>query len=402
MARPKIFKVVQKPGDLRANRVPDDYKALRGEKVYYRFIADIGMDPETGKRKQATRTFDKLKEAQAALTEVLSKVDKGTFVAPKKITLGQHLDEWLPGEIRGLAKNTKVSYTGALKPVRDRLGALPLQKLDKAMVEEFVEWMSTSGRRRGGKVGTPLSGRSVNLTLDLLRRALDTAIAEGKLERNVAALVKHSPHTAKVRATWSKLQVRKFLAVAVKERLHVAWRLSLYGLRRGEVLGLRWEDIDLAAKTLTINQTRVLVDYEIEIKPPKSDNGLRTLPLDDALVAALKALKAKQASEKLVAGEAYVGSGYVVVDELGQEAHPEWFSDEFERVLKRAGLPRIVLHGARHTTLSLMEKAGVPISILARWAGHYDARFTMAQYVHASDEDLKTGTDALGKIFNIN
>jgi integrase len=87
--------------------------------------------------------------------------------------------------------------------------------------------------------------------------------------------------------------------------------------------------------------------------------------------------------------------------ELSIPVYPEWFSEEFGRLLKRAGLRKIRLHDSRHTTLSLMEKAGVPISIISEWAGHYDAAFTMRTYVHASDEDLKKGTRTLARIQKI-
>jgi integrase len=89
------------------------------------------------------------------------------------------------------------------------------------------------------------------------------------------------------------------------------------------------------------------------------------------------------------------------VRRLGEPVHPEWYSDEFRRLSKRAGVKRIVLHEGRHTALSLMEKAGVPISIVSKWASHYDTAFTYSTYVHASDEDLQTGTDALGKLYKL-
>ena len=101
----------------------------------------------------------------------------------------------------------------------------------------------------------------------------------------MARLVKPPEHTPRERETWSKAEVRKFLAKASSDRLYVAWRLSLYGLRRGEVLGLRWSDIDLRAGTLTVNQARVLVEYRVRIEEPKSRNGKRTLPLDGELCA---------------------------------------------------------------------------------------------------------------------
>ena len=188
---------------------------------------------------------------------------------------------------------------------------------------------------------------------------------EGKLVRNVARLVKPPEHTPRERDTWSKAEVRKFLAKASSDRLYVAWRLSLYGLRRGEVLGLRWSDIDLRAKTLTVNQARVLVEYRVRIEEPKSRNGKRTLPLDAELVAALTAQGKREREESTIVGAAY-GSGvteldwyqggeYVITDQAGTPVHPEWYSDEFGRLLRRAGLRRITLHESRHTTLMLME-----------------------------------------------
>lgn len=99
--------------------------------------------------------------------------------------------------------------------------------------------------------------------------------------------------------TWSSSEVRRFLTVAGKIRLHAAWRISFYGLCRGEVLGLRWSDIDLKAKTLTVRQARVCVNYQVRVEPPKSENGVRTLPVDDDLVSALKALNRTSSGTRL-------------------------------------------------------------------------------------------------------
>ena len=170
-------------------------------------------------------------------------------------------------------------------------------------------------------------------------------------------------------------------------------------------------DIDLKAKTLTVSQARVLVDYRVRIEGPKSRNGKRTLPLDHELVAALTALRKVQMDESASAGAAcqfglaaldwYSGGEYVVTDGIGTPVHPEWYSDEFGRLLRRAGLRRITLHESRHTTLTLMEHAGVPISIVSKWAGHYDSAFTQKTYVHASDDDLQRGRAALARIHKI-
>jgi integrase len=375
---------------------------LSSGKVRYRFVVDVGRDPMTGRRTQLTRTYDTLREAKAERGRMLHESARGTFVRPRKLTVSAYLDEWFEGATRSVRPATRRSYADALAPVRARLGAMLLQDVTKAHVERLVTWMETSGRKRGGKVGTGLGARSIQLTLGRLTAAFESALLEGLLVRNVAKLVTAPRYEPAERETWSADEVQRFLAVAEQDRLHVAWRLSLYGLRRGEVLGLRWDDIDLEAGTLSVRRARVLVEYRVIEQGPKTKNGLRTLPMDPELLAALRALKAQQARERLAAGEAHEHSGLVVVDELGRPVHPEWYSDEFGRVLTRAGLPRIVLHGARHTSCSLMEKAGVPISIIARWHGHYDAAFTIKHYVHADHtEDMRQGTTALGQIYKI-
>src|SRR5580658_6540628 len=157
------------------------------------------------------------------------------------------------------------------------------------------------------------------------------------------------------------------------------------------MLGLRWSDVDLKARTLTVSQSRITVDYKVYVEPPKTRNGHRTLPLDDALVAALTALRKRLARESEEAASAYEGALPAL----------DWYSDEFARLLSRVGLPKIRLHDSRHTALSLMEKAGVPISVISKWAGHYDAAFTMKTYVHASDDDLKAGVRSLAKLHKI-
>ncbi len=383
---------------------------LKGGTVRYRLVVDIGTD-EHGKRKQITRTFDKLKEARAELARVRHETGMGTYVQPSKETVNAYLDSYLKGATRGRRASTTRNYQDAFRPVRERLGDRPLQSLTKADIEDLMDWMLTSGRRRGGKPGTGLSGRSARLTLGRLTAALEMAVLEGRLVRNVAKLVKPPEHTPRERETWSKAEVRKFLTAASRDRLHAAWRLSLYGLRREEVLGLRWSDIDLKAKTLTVRQARVLVEYKVRIEEPKSRNGHRTLPLDDALVEALTALRKRQLADSAAAGTAYQaglaaldwyqGGEYLITDELGMPVHPEWYSDEFGRLLKRIGLRRITLHDSRHTTLTLMEHAGVPISIVSKWAGHYDAAFTQRTYVHASTEDLSQGRKVLARIHKI-
>jgi integrase len=199
-------------------------------------------------RKQLTRTFDTRREAREELSRIRHETNLGTYVQLSKETVNSYLDGYLKAATRGRRASTKRNYEDALQPVRERLGTRPLQSITKSDVEDLVDWMLTAGRKRGGKPGTGLSSRSVRLTLGRLSAALEAAVLEGKLVRNVVRLVDSPEYTPRERQTWSKAEVRKFLAKASFHRLYVGWRLSLYGLRRGEVLGLRWSEIDLRAR----------------------------------------------------------------------------------------------------------------------------------------------------------
>lgn len=379
--------------------------------VRYRLVVDTGRDKD-GRRQQFTGTYDVLKEARAELARIRYETGTGTYVPPSDQTVNEYLDEYLKGATRERRTSTKASYRVALRCPRERFGHRRLQSITKNDIEELVEYMQTEGRVRGGTPGTGLSPRSIRLSLGRLSAAFAMAVKEGRLVRNVVRLVEWPANARRKPVTWSEDQVKAFLTQVGGDRLLPAWRLSLYGLRRGEVLGLRWSDLDLKAKEVTISQARILVDYQNVIEPPKSENGVRTLPLDDGLVDEFKALRRLQAQESIAAGAGYAfglehldwykpGNAYVVTDEVGHPVHPEWYADEFHRQRRAADLPRIRLHDSRHTTFSLMEKAGVPISIISKWAGHCDPAFTMKTYVHATTKDLEVGREALAAIHKV-
>jgi integrase len=315
---------------------------LKNGTVRYRLVVDVGLRAD-GRRDQRTSTHPTLREARAELSRIRHEVNRSTYVAPVVLTVGQYLDEWLPGVQRRVRPSTFRGYVDALKPVREALGGHRLQQLSKGDVDRLVGDLLTSGRRIGGK-GQALSPRTVSLTLTILRMALEDALREGRVARNVAKLVDAPKQVHRDMRTWTPDEVKAFLAVAMRDRLAPAWLLSLYGMRRGEVLGLRWSDVDLEQGTVTISQTRVSVGAtRVVVSEPKTQRGRRQLPLDAAVCAALQTLRARQASERLAAGTAYEATGLVVVDEAGQPLRPERYSDRFAQLARAA-------KGARHPT----------------------------------------------------
>jgi integrase len=362
----------------------------------YRFIVDVAKPVKINgkvKRDQRCFTYSTKKEALAERARIISEREAGTLVHRRKVTVTEAVEGWLAGR-RNLRPSSQRNYANALSLVTDRLGDLQLQALTKSHLDDLVRELETSGRRVGNLKRKGLGPRSINLTLTIFGGVLEDAVKQGHLVRNVAKLVERPKETKAEMATWTERQVQTFLEAVAEDRLSAAWQLSTYGLRRGEILGLRWSDVNFEAKTLTIRLSRGEIGRKIVEGEPKTERGKRTLPLDDSLMAALRALKATQAQERLSAGEAYsagcrdCGGQHLVVDELGRCVRPEWYSDRFRRISREAGLPAIRLHDTRHTSATIMVLRGVPITVVSKWHGHATAAFTLAHYAHSQDEAL--------------
>jgi integrase len=285
--------------------------------TYYWFRVEVGRDPITGKRRQKYQQFDKMKDAKAEYAKISHEVGKGSYIHESDLTVADYLEAWAANRCRDKSAATKRTYVDSFRPVRELLGARRLQTVTQKDVEAVVEWMTTVGRKRGGKAGTPLSPRSVQMMLSHLRAALADAVDDGLIVRNVARKVRGPKLDPAPIVPWTDTEVKAFLTAIKGDRLYPVMRLSLTALRPSEVCGLRWASVDLKAKTLTVRRVRTLVMGEAVEKEPKSKAGGRALPLDDATAAALEAFKAQQGTEKAVAGDAYEDLGYVLVRRAG-------------------------------------------------------------------------------------
>lgn len=350
-------------------RNPEPIREVRGSdgSVRYRVVVDAGHHPD-GRRRQVTSTHRTKRDARAWLAKTRADVDRGAFIARDGETLDSLLDRWLTGR-RDVREVTVQGYRDVLVPARQRLGARRVQDLTIADVDRLVDWMS----REGGKRGQGLGPRSIAATLGALSQALDLAMREGVVPRNVARMVKRPRQRRTTVQRWTAAEASRFREHVLSDRLGGAWLLSLGGLRRSEVLGLRWTDVDLDAGTVSIEQGRVAVTPTRDaVDEPKSEQSRRVLPVHmvPGVVEALRTLRARQARERLALGAAYFDSGYVVVDERGKPPRPEWYSDRFRALCRAAGVPVIHLHATRHTLADTLLNAGMPAVDVAAWLGH--------------------------------
>jgi integrase len=350
----------------------------------------------SGKRRQYRRRFRTTEAARDFYAETRHDVKRGTHVARERETTAAAVAEWLAGR-RNIRPTTLAGYSGAVGPLLFSYGDTPVQQLTKADIDQLV---STLLRGDHPAQRRPWRPRTANMLLFVLRSVLDDLVKQGRLARNVAALVDRPSGVAAQMPTWTGRQVEAFLATVAGSRMEAAWLLALHGLRRGEIAGLRWCDVDLDRATLTVQQTRVSVGGTALTSAPKSERSLRTLPLTRDLERVLRDTRKRQSADRLAAGAAYSGLGYVVVDELGQPLHPDTITSRWVRTVADAWVPRIRLHDARHTCATLLHLRGVPTAVIAAWLGHASAAFTLRTYAHAQDDALRDAATTLGEAFS--
>ena len=347
-----------------------------------KWAAVIELPRENGKRRQRWLSgFDTKKAAEKAAREELGRVEAGADVEPSKLTVEEYLRKtWLPS-LR--VRPTTASYykLAVDQYVVPRIGGVPLQKLTAPTLNRLYADLEASGRRNG----KGLSPRSVRHVHAIIRRALADAVAWNLVLRNVAEAAKPPRKQRPKIQTWTAGQLRKFLASVRDDRLYAAWMVcALTGMRRGEVLGLRWTDLDLDAGRAKIERALILVDYVPTISEPKTERGRRTVALDSATVAALREHEARQAVEAAMASAAWENEeGQVFTDELGRIVHPQAFTDRFKRYAKRAGLPVIRLHELRHSHATIALESGVAPKVVSDRLGHASTSFTMDVYADA-------------------
>jgi integrase len=347
---------------------------------------DLGTDPGTGKRLQRTKGGFRTKDdAQHALDALKTHIRSGLPIAPAKLTVKSYLeDRWLPAMKPTVAANTADSYermvTTHLVP---RLGNLQLEKLDGGHLTAMYAELATKGRK-DGKGG--LGARSVRLAHVTIHRALKDAVRWGLVARNAADAADPPRLPHQDAPTWTPEHVQAFLGGAKNDRWHAAWILAATtGLRRGELAALRWADLDLDAKRLSVRQAAAMVGGHVIVSAPKTARSRRSIALDAGTVTALKTWRKKQLEDRFKMGAGWQDrDDRVFTLATGAPASPDLLTRSFDDAVAgaRPGLPRITLHGLRHAHATAMLAAGVPLKIVADRLGHASVRVTGDVYSH--------------------
>lgn len=348
------------------------------------------------RRQEFHSGFATKKEAERELAKVAGAIASGTHIDVSRLLVDDFLrNHWLPAIRPTLRPTTYLSYIGHIENhLSPTFGRIPLQKLSPAHINAFYARLLSEPRaskalpknRKEDEELPPLAPATVRRIHATLHRALRDAMRWNLIGRNPADAA-DPPRAvgcagAQVNA-WSLAELRTFLASEKDSRLYPLWLLFLTtGMRRGEAMGLRWQDVDLKASTLAIRQTRIQLSYEAVLSTPKTQKGRRLVALDPATTKVLSDLWDAREKECLREGRRLAPTDIVFTNERGGPLHPERPSRLFRAAAAKAGVPVIRLHDLRHTYASLALSAGVHPKVVSERLGHANIGITLDTYSH--------------------
>jgi integrase len=335
-------------------------------------------------------------ECWRKLNMAMSDADRGTLPAPANLTVGQYLTSWLADSVKGTV--SRATYDGYKRDVYHHiipeLGRRKLKELTPGDIRRLYRKMADKG----------LKDRSIEYVHTTLRKSLKAAIVDRLINYNPTdgvRPIKTPAGAAKESKVLAPYQVKVLLEEAAESRFEALYVVAIYtGLRRGELLGLKWTDADLDKGTLRVQRS---LDVDGTFKTPKNQAARRTLKLTSRALEALKAHKVRQNAERLQAGTRWQDHNLVFPNTIGKPMNAgNFYRREFQPLLKRAGLANegFTIHSLRHTFATTLADRGIHPSTPQKMLGHSDIRMTLSIYTHATDGMQDGATDALEDAFS--
>jgi integrase len=354
------------------------------------------LEDRLERRQEFHSGFATKREAEVELAKVAGAIASGMHIEASRMLVDDFLrNHWLPAIRPTIRATTYVSYVGHVdNHLSPTFGRIPLQQLSPAHINAFYAKLLTQSRaskclpenKKKDEEPKPLAPATVRRIHATLHRALRDAVRWNLIGRNPADAA--DPPRAvgcagAVVNVWSIVDLKKFLASERKGRLYPLWLLLITtGMRRGEAMGLRWQDIDLDANTLAIRQTRVQLGYQPLLSTPKTQKGRRLVALDPATTACLADLWDRREEECVGEGRRLDPADLVFTNEGGEPMHPERATRLFKNAGQKAGVPTIRLHDLRHTHATLALSAGVHPKVVSERLGHANIGITLDTYSH--------------------
>ena len=353
----------------------------------------VGYD-EDGKAKYASRTAKTEKEAVEKMKALQRELDNGTYT-DVKTTVKQYLTTWLEDKKRQVEPKTLEGYTRTAKHLSRQLGGVQLTKLTPVQVQRALGAICDSSAavvtKRNKGIEQPGAGvRTANQCRTNLHTALEDAVRMQLIARNPVTATKPLKAVQKEDVVWTLAQMQKFLEVAQEDSLRDLFIVAVgSGLRRGELLGLRWRDVEVNA--INVRQAVKVVNNQAVMGPPKSRSSRRRVVVSPEVISALEVHRELQAAYKAKLGMAYEDNGLVFANELGKVIHPRNLERTWYRLQERTrqhvpDLPHGGIHSLRSFHATLAIRNGMDAKMLSERLGHTDVRLTLNRYARVWDE----------------
>ncbi len=362
--------------------------------VYYKY------KDESGKWKSVSKKgFRKKAEAELFLVEIQHQISSNRYIPNQKILVGDYLEEWFKTSIEtNLRPNTVDGYRVNIeKHIKPNIGEKVLQELTATQIQNFYNTMYEKYKKKepGG-----LSPKSILYVHRVLSKALDAAVRKNLISRNVAKDVTRP----KVPKYQSEIYTAKELSALIEKVHDTDWEVpiilaGLCGMRRAEVLGLKWSDINYSEKTIAIQRNVIHSSKGFELsETTKTQSSTRTIAISDEIIDALKRLWKRQERYKLVLKDEYIDSNLINCSQNGTIIMPNNLSRDFKRLLRRLEMKHIRFHDLRHSAASLMLVSDVPMKVISDILGHSSLSITADLYTHVMDASK---LDAANKVTNV-
>ena len=357
-----------------------------------------GHDPGTGKQIQRTITGKTQKEVAKKLKEATAALDAGTYTAPNKMTVGQWLDIWVAEYLSNVKPRTAESYRIIVKNhLKPKLGATRLDQLDAHTVQTFYNNMTSITE------GRPLSPKTIKNIHGVFHKALQQAMKNKYINFNPADACE-LPRIEKAEIKpLDDTQINAFLKAIKGHPFEDLFLVDLFtGMRKGEILGLQWDCVDLKKGTILIKQqlqTVVGSPGEFHLVSTKNSKG-RQITIPPFLVAALRRVKKKQLENRLRYGKCYDTSmDFVFTDDLGKHLKPKQVYDAFKKIVAEMGIPNTRFHDLRHSYAVASIRSGDDIKTVQENLGHATAAFTLDIYGHVTDQMKQASAARMEQFF---
>ena len=377
-------------GSIRKKTVQRDGKTY----TYWEARYTAGYHPGTGKQIQRSITGRTQREVSQKLKAATASIDAGTYIAPSKLTLGAWMDAWAENYLNAVKPRTIEIYENVIKShIKPGLGAVRLEDLNAHMVQTFYN----ECRKKKG-----LSGKSIKNIHCVLHQGLQQAVAVGYIRTNPSDSCTLPRVEKKELKPFDDVEIGRFLQAIQGTRLEPLLAITLFtGLREGEVLGLKWDCVDFNRGTITVNK-QLQYDRKSEtyqLITPKNGKGRIIVPAP-FVMDLLRRQQQTQANDKAFIRSAWVDSGFVFTNELGEHLRPWTLYRAFKRAATEIGRPDARFHDLRHSYAVAAIRSGDDIKTVQGNLGHATAAFTLDVYGHVTDQMKQASAQRMQQYIN--